>query len=96
MENEYLIDIMNAIEKRAKAEAAYAVATREEEIRDMLGLEVMFMNITTDSEIYKNEEVWACPKYRACTDFHIDTLIAGNKNGDLVFLRGLKPVESLL
>jgi CRP-like cAMP-binding protein len=31
MENEYLIDIMNAIEKRAKDQALYAVVTREEE-----------------------------------------------------------------
>ncbi len=96
MENEYIIDIINAIEKRAKDQADYAVAIREDEIRDMLGLEVMFMNITTDSEIYKNEEVWCSPNYKGCTDFHIDTLIAGNRNGDLVFLRGMKPIENLL
>ena len=96
MENEYIIDIMNAIEKRAKDQALYAVVTREEEIRQLLGLEVMVMNIITDSEIHRNEVVWASPNYKGCGDCHIDTLLAGRKHGDMIFLPGFKPVESLL
>jgi hypothetical protein len=96
MENAYLIDIINAIEKRAKDQADYAVHQREDEIRQILGLKVMHLNITTDWEIYKNEEVWCSPNYGLSKDFHIDTLLEGKKHGDMIFLPRFLPIESLL
>jgi len=96
MLDKYLLAISQAIDEQVKRDVAYAIATRENEIREMLGLEVMFINITTDNDIYENVEVWCSPKYKGCTDYNIDTLIAGNNNGDLVFLRGFRKIVNLL
>jgi hypothetical protein len=50
----------------------------------------------TTSEIYKNEEIWCSKNYEGCNDYHIETLINGNMNGDPVFLAGFKPITDLL
>ena len=92
----YLLAIAEAIDTQVKRDVAYAVSTRENEIRELLGLEVMFINITTDNDVYENVEVWCSPKYKGCTDYNIETLVAGNKHGDLVFLRGFRKIENLI
>lgn len=96
MLDKYLSAISEALETQVKRDVAYAVAKRENEIRELLGLEVMMVNITTDSDEHKNVEVWCSPKYKGCTDYNIDTLITGKKHGDLVFLRGFRNIETLL
>jgi len=96
MLDKYLSAISEALETQVKRDVAYAVSARENEIRELLGLEVMIVDITTDNDIYENVEIWCSHKYRGCTDYHMDTLVAGNKHGDLVFLRGFKKIETLL
>jgi len=92
----YLGVIENAIEDAVAREIAYAVSKREDKIRNDLGLVKLVVNITTDSETWTNEEIWCSKNYEGCNDYHIDTLISGNMNGDLVFLAGFKPITDLL
>lgn len=92
----YIYVIENAIEDAVAKEIAFAVSKREDEIRNYLGLVKLVVNITTDSEIYKNEEIWCSKNYEGCNDYHIETLINGNMNGDPVFLAGFKPITDLL
>jgi len=96
MLDKYLSAISEALETQVKRDVAYAVSTRENEIRELMGLEVMIVDITTDSDVYKNVEIWCSHKYRGCTDYNIETLVAGNKRGDLVFLRGFRKIENLI
>ena len=53
----YLLAIAEAIDTQVKRDVAYAVSTRENEIRELMGLEVMIVDITTDNDIYENVEI---------------------------------------
>ena len=96
MPEDFLRDMLNAICKRADDQARKAVRQREDEIRQILGLKVMYMNIITDWGIHNDVEVWCSPKYGPDPGYHIETLVQGHRLGDMVFLPGFASIDAYL